>query len=282
LTGNNEKQDDYLDIDVSKKEGIKFNGNLNMIDELKPQFPPVFIDDNISAKIGDFKFDENVTKGFDSHVRKSVPLYDEIQRMIVEMSDWFVQNDTIIYDLGCSLGETIGNLHNKHMGTKQLRFIGIDSSESMLQRAKLTNILGKNNVSLLKHDLNDINNLALSEASLVLMLYTLQFIKQENRGRLLRKIYDNLIDGGALIIVEKISGNNSTFTDIFTDLYEDLKIRNGLSLEQIKNKSSSLRGILRTNSLNKNLNLLINSGFNSEDTDIFFKWYNFVGIIAVK
>lgn len=39
------------------------------------------VDEVITAVLGEWKFDEQVAQHFDSHVRKSVPLYDEIQGM---------------------------------------------------------------------------------------------------------------------------------------------------------------------------------------------------------
>lgn len=37
-------------------------------------------------------------------VRKGVPFYDEIQRMVVELSEYFVRDLGVVYDLGSSKG----------------------------------------------------------------------------------------------------------------------------------------------------------------------------------
>ena len=55
---------------------------------------------------GKWKFDKEVVLEFDNHVRQSVPMYDEIQNMIAELSVWFLQNDTSYYDIGSSTGHT--------------------------------------------------------------------------------------------------------------------------------------------------------------------------------
>lgn len=235
------------------------------------------VDKDIVAHLGDFRFNEQVAKNFDSHVRKSVPFYDEIQRMITEMSDYFIHKDSIIYDLGCSTGETIANLWSKHRVAKRPQFIGIDESEAMLDVAR-ERLKGYSNVILYSHDLN--TPTCLKDASLVTMLYTLQFVKPENRLRLTKEVYNGLHDAGALIMVEKITGTNIKFNEIWIELYHDMKLRNGLSLEQIKAKSDSLRGVLFPYSLERNIQLLNDAGF--RDVDVFFKWYNFVGMIAIK
>jgi tRNA (cmo5U34)-methyltransferase len=240
------------------------------------------IDKNIYSNLGSFQFDKNVALQFDSHVRKSVPFYDEIQRMIVEMSDWFIHSNSLVYDLGCSVGETITNLYHKHSKLKSPRFIGIDSSKEMLDiaRKNLINNNGYHNVTFIEYDLNLNYEIQESSTSLITMLYTLQFLKPESRHKIIQECYKGLHDNGALIIIEKIVGNNPKFNEIWIELYNDLKLRNNLTLEQIKSKTDSLRGILLSYSQDKNIKLLRNAGF--EDIDIFFKWYNFIGIIAIK
>jgi tRNA (cmo5U34)-methyltransferase len=235
------------------------------------------IDNNLTSRIGDFRFDKNVAVQFDSHVRKSVPFYDEIQRMIVEMSDWFVHENSIIYDLGTSVGETIYNLYQKHFETKSPRFIGVDNSKAMLDMAR-KNLTACHNVTLYEQDLNQ--KMEIKDASFITLLYTLQFVRPEFRFQLIQNIYNGLLDNGAVCIVEKIVGNNPKFNELWIELYNDLKIRNNLTLEQIKAKSDSLRGILLSYSQDKNIKLLEKAGFT--DIDIFFKWYNFIGIIAVR
>lgn len=238
------------------------------------------VDKSIVSQVGDFQFNKSVAENFDSHVRKSVPFYDEIQRMVTEMSDWFIHPDSIVYDLGTSTGETILGL-TAHQITRHrersLQFVGIDNSEEMLDIAR-KRLNSYPNITLYKHDLN--NSIQVTSASFVTMLYTLQFVRPDVRQRLINDIYCGLLDNGALVIVEKIVGNNPKFNEIWIELYNDLKLRNKLTLENIKAKADSLRGILLSYSQDKIITMLEKAGFT--DIDIFFKWYNFIGIVAVK
>ncbi len=235
------------------------------------------IDDKIEARMGNFQFNKQIAQNFDAHIRKSVPFYDEIQRMVVEMSDWFVHKDSIIYDLGASTGETIKNLWYRHSAHKNPRFIGIDNSKFMLEMAK-QKLRGIDNISLNCRDLND--DVELRDASLVLLLYVLHFVRPDKKQMLIQNIYNGLHDNGALLLVEKTTGNNVRFNEMWIELYQDMKLRNGLTLEQIKTKSNSLRGLMQNYSQHKNIQLLERAGF--KDIDVFFKWYNFIGFIAVK
>ena len=43
------------------------------------------VDDLITSIPGEWKFDEQVSQHFDTHVRKSVPLYEEVQKAVIEI-----------------------------------------------------------------------------------------------------------------------------------------------------------------------------------------------------
>ena len=126
--------------------------------------------------------------------------------------------------------------------------------------------------------LGEINEFA--NIDLVLSLYTLQFLPLWKRKKVLQRIYNGLVEGGAFIFVEKIRAENSLFEDIWNDLYWDFKQENGLNEQQVIKKAQSLRGVLIPLSLTENLSLLSDVGFQCMDT--FIKWHNFAGIIAVK
>src|SRR5687767_7862631 len=94
------------------------------------------VDDTITAVPGEWRFDENVSKAFDAHVEKSVPFYVEMQRMVVELSEYFVRDRSVVYDLGCSTGTTIELLSNSHAGKKDVQFFGFDLSKFMVKEAR--------------------------------------------------------------------------------------------------------------------------------------------------
>lgn len=86
------------------------------------------VDDLITSIPGEWKFDEQVSQHFDTHVRKSVPLYEEVQKAVIEISEWFIRDNSVVYDLGSSTGETISLLLQKHSRKKNVRFIGVEES----------------------------------------------------------------------------------------------------------------------------------------------------------
>lgn len=221
---------------------------------------------------------KNIAKNFDIHVRQSVPLYDEIQRMVVELSNYFLRDNDKVMDLGGSTATTIENII-KNTKKKNIKFVLIDESQEMLDEAKLKLKKYDHNFEFVNSNLNYEFNPD-DKYSVVILLFTMQFINVENRQELLRKIYHCLRKKGCLIMVEKIIGNSAVYNEMMIDLYNDMKIRNGLDPRNNIIKSRSLRGIMVPMSLDENLIMLRNIGF--VDNDIFFKWYNFAGFISIK
>ena len=57
------------------------------------------VDDLITSIPGEWKFDEQVSQHFDTHVRKSVPLYEEVQKAVIEISEWFIRDNSVVYEV---------------------------------------------------------------------------------------------------------------------------------------------------------------------------------------
>ena len=65
------------------------------------------VGNNIKVKKGAFSFGGKTPKNFDSHISKSVPLYELGQDLISKISSFFLNNESNVYDLGCSTGTLI-------------------------------------------------------------------------------------------------------------------------------------------------------------------------------
>ena len=224
-----------------------------------------------------WKFNSNVAKSFDKHVRQSIPHYDSIQKYICSMSEWFIKKDSTVYDLGCSTGETAKNIYEFNYSRKvNFKFIGIDNTKQMIKIAKQK--VRKPFVKFKCQDINQIKSFNKSDLFISILLFP--FLNLKKRKKLLKKIYKSLNTGGALIFIDKINSNNSKLQDMFNQIYFDFKIDNKLTKAQILNKAKSLRGSMSVFQEEEIKSFCINSGFKKIDT--FFRWFNFVGIIAIK
>lgn len=228
--------------------------------------------------VTDFKFGKEVAVVFDDMLGRSVPFYAEMQRMIAELAGDFATEGSNVYDLGCSTGTTMLNL-DAAVGP-QVKFIGVDNSPEMLERcrAKLKEHKFNRDHELVCADLN--SGIHVENASMVLMVLTLQFIRPLYRDKLVEQILHGLNPNGCLILVEKVIGEDSLFNRLFIKHYYEMKKRNGYSELEISQKREALENVLVPYKLLENREMLIRSGFRY--CDVFFKWYNFCGIIAVK
>ncbi len=230
------------------------------------------------ASIADFDFGEETAAVFDDMLDRSIPEYRELQRMIGELAATFAEPGTRVYDLGCSTGITLETL----MGAIQapLEFVGLDYSPAMLERARdrLSSLPGDRPVTLLEADLN--NGARVENASVVVLNLTLQFVRPLRRDLLIQEVNRGINQNGCLILIEKVLGNDSLFNRTFIRLYYEMKRRNGYSETDIAHKREALENVLIPYRVDENFELLARNGFNH--ADIFFKWYNFCGIIGVK
>jgi tRNA (cmo5U34)-methyltransferase len=228
----------------------------------------------------DFRFDADTAAVFDDMLDRSVPFYTEIQRMIGELSADYAVGGTRIYDFGCSTANTFLSVGHRLAPDLDLQFIGVDSSDEMLRRAeqKLAASRFPWPYALQHQDLNE--GLSIDNASVALMVLTLQFVRPLNRESLMAGLCRGVNEGGCLLLVEKVLGEVPTFNRLFIGHYHELKRRKGYSELEIAQKREALENVLVPYSLEENKQLLRRAGF--RHVDVFFKWYNFCGLVATK
>ncbi|MGZ4959016.1 MAG: carboxy-S-adenosyl-L-methionine synthase CmoA [Methylomonas sp.] len=228
--------------------------------------------------VSDFKFGSTVANVFDDMVNRSVPFYGEIQRMMAELAADYARPGKDVYDLGCATGTTLIGMNTTV--SPDIRFIGIDDSAEMLDkcRVKLHEAGFSRPFDLRQADLN--REVEISNASVVVLCLTLQFVRPLSREKLLKSIFDGLESGGLLILVEKILAEDGIFNREFIKHYYNYKRRNNYSEMEISQKREALENILIPYKLSENISLLQNIGF--DHCEVFFKWYNFSGLIARK
>ena len=222
-----------------------------------------------------FTFDAKVAEVFDDMVSRSVPLYKETMKAVINLSKTFVKNNSSVYDIGCSTGTLLSQCEN-NFKNKSVKYFGIDSSLHMLKEAK-KKLKDKENIFLLQQNIE--NELNIKNASVIFMNYTLQFVRPIKREKVLKRIFDGMTNNSAFFLVEKTLSNCKQLNQTFIDLYHSYKLTVGYTNLEIKKKREALENVLIPFRLDENLDLLKKVGFSQ--TEIFFKWYNWCGIVAI-
>ncbi len=226
----------------------------------------------------DFEFNSKVAGVFDDMVTRSVPFYEEMQRMTSELAAQHAKQGTQVYDLGCSTGTTM--LLMDKIVEPNITFVGIDDAEEMVIKCqeKLNNFNLNREIELQVADLTQ--DVPVQNASVVTMVLVLQFIRPKHRLEIVRKIQEGINPGGVFILIEKILTEEKSFNREFIDYYYDFKRRNQYSELEISQKREALENVLIPYKTSENIEMLKEAGF--DEAEVFFKWYNFTGIIAKK
>lgn len=234
------------------------------------------VDKTISSERANWSFGGKIAEGFDEHVLRSVPLYNEGHELICQLSDFFCQQDSTCYELGSATGELTRKLAEHNSQKPNIRWIGIDKEPDMVEIAKKKN----GDLSNIEFIADDILHFDYQPADLIVSYYTIQFVPERHRQEIFNKIYQSLNWGGAFILFEKVRAPDARFQDIMSSLYVDFKKKNGFSDEEIINKTQSLKSVMSPFSTQANYDLLKRAGF--VDYMTVMKCVSFEGILAIK
>jgi len=225
-----------------------------------------------------FEFNKEVAQVFDDMLKRSVPLYTESIQRQAQLTARYYQEDSRIYDLGCSHGN-LGVLIINQLKNTPFSMTAVDSSIPMIE--KYSKRLKKYNYAS-KVDLvcGFLENIEIQNASVVLINLTLQFIDRKKRDQLIKKIYQGMNPGGILVLTEKIIHAEHELDDLQIKFYKTFKLENGYSELEISQKRDALEKVLVPDSIETHQNRILKAGFSK--FDIWLKWFNFASMIAIK
>lgn len=211
------------------------------------------------------KFSFDTIDNFDDHIEKSIPGFNNLICAVKSISEYFYNDQFLVYDLGCSTGKLL-----KSLNTKCDRR-GYDICSNLLPE----------NEGLCRFEQIDLNQeIPFPEpACIVYSIFTLQFLNPLRRESFIREIYKNLIPGGAFIIAEKTYMRSGKIQEIMTMSYYDLKLRH-FTAEEILAKEKDLRHIMHPTSSTEIEDLAIATGFRAVVS--FWQSFNFKAWLCVK
>lgn len=232
-------------------------------------------------QVPDFAFNEDVVKVFPDMIKRSVPGYPTIVENLGVLAAQFAQPNTLLYDLGSSLGAVTQALR-RHVKAEGCRVIAVDNSHAMVERCReYLHAQDAMFQELLPVEVieADILALDLQPTSLVAFNFTLQFIAPEQRLELLTRIRQALLPGGALILSEKLRFDDPTEHELLGDLHIAFKRANGYSELEIAQKRSAIENVMKPDSLEQHRERLLAAGFSKVVP--WFQCINFASLIAL-
>lgn len=233
-------------------------------------------------RIEAFQFDARVAQVFDNMIRRSVPGYATLLELMEVLTMRYVSDGTRCYDLGCSLGTALGAMRRAAQG-RSVVLHGVDTSPAMLERCQQQldqqTTGSKQLLPPFELTCGDVRDIDFLPCSVVVMNFTLQFVPPTDRNVLLRRIYEALVPGGALILSEKLSFESARGAWL-QDLHDRFRKHNGYTELELSQKRAALEEVLFPEPADVHLARLSEAGF--EQHTIWFQSFNFASFLAVK
>ncbi len=233
---------------------------------------------NKKTKPSSFSFNQEVAEVFPDMLERSIPGYRTTIDSIRFLASKYSKRGTNCYDLGCSLGASSIALGEGAVNN-DCKIIAIDKSSFMTKR--FSEIIKQEKLDLNIQIFNeDVLDTKITNASIVIMNFTLQFIRKQDRQYLIDKIYNGLNDGGLLLLSEKIIEGDKNINKLLIDLHENFKLENLYTREEIENKKESIKNVLVEDDIETHQSRLSKSGFTK--FGIWLQHFNFASFLALK
>ncbi len=228
-----------------------------------------------------FSFNEEVVSVFSDMIKRSAPGYPMMVEQIGRFAPLFVEKNTAIYDLGCSLG-AISNALRHSIRNEGNRIIAVDNSPAMISRAhsffEQQDELQQGLVPIEIIEA-DITKLTFVPASIVVLNLTLQFIPRDERLSLLTHIRKSLVPNGALFLSEKIVFEDAYEQSVIGNMHLAFKRANGYSELEVAQKREALENVMCVDSFEVHKARLLEAGF--KEVYQWFQCLNFISIVAL-
>lgn len=230
------------------------------------------------ATTSGFRFDEQVVKVFPDMISRSVPGYELLLPMIGLLARRYAQDDSRIYDLGCSLGAASLAM-SMALRSGGVDIVAVDNSEAMVNRCR-KNVADSSVPVPIDVRLQNMLDTRIENASVVVLNFTLQFLDRKQRQILIDRIAAGLREGGVLLISEKICFEDQQEQADQTEWHHDFKRTQGYSDLEIAQKRNALENVLRPDTEQAHFERFKLAGLTRPRC--WFQCFSFVSYIAFK
>ena len=232
----------------------------------------------VSAEAGSFEFNDDVADVFPDMLRRSIPGYAATIQAIGALASRYMPPGTRCYDLGCSLGAATLAMR-QNIAVSGCQIVGVDLAPAMITRCREIIAADDSDVDVSIVE-DDVRQIAIEQASMVVMNYTLQFLSLEERDAMIGNIFDGLTDGGIFVLSEKVVDEDQEVEALLVQMHHEFKRQNAYSALEISRKRTALEDVLIPESIAAHRARLESAGF--RHIGVWLRQFNFVSIIATK
>jgi len=160
-----------------------------------------------------------------------------------------------------------------------VRYRAVDNSEAMVDKCRQTfkSYMPGADATCRQED---IRQFGISDASVVVINFTLQFLPPEDRQAVLTNIYKGMRPGGVLILSEKTRLEDEERNQMRDALYHQFKTANGYSELEISQKRSALEKVMKLDTSETHEERLCKAGFSQPMQ--WFQCFGFISLMAIR
>lgn len=227
-----------------------------------------------------FEFNESVARVFPDMLRRSIPGYGASIEAIGWLAARYARPNTRCYDLGCSLGAAAEAMRD-NVSQPGVSILAVDNAPAMVERCRQQLAAepeqGRPPVTVVAADVREVE---ISNASMVVMNYTLQFLPLSEREAMMQKISQGMNEGGLFVLSEKVVDGDDSVEALVVDLHHEYKRRNAYSDLEISRKRAALENVLIPESIETHRQRLNKAGF--RHVGVLLRYFNFVSLVAIR
>lgn len=205
-----------------------------------------------------------VAKGFDAHVKATLPWYDIATGAVAHVARHYLQRNGLIYDIGASTGN-IGRALSDVIISRNARLIAIDDSQEMSSKYDAPGDL----------IIADALTYPYEEFDVAVCMLVMMFLPPVDRKRWLQSLYGKIKPGGVIVLLDKCEGPSGYLSTVMHRLTIAGKVSSGISSDEIIAKELSISGVQRPIPYNFVQRVV-------PDSYEFFRFGEFVGWVVTR
>lgn len=164
-------------------------------------------------------FDFNTIEDFDNHINLSIPNYNQLLSLFIELTTILSGPNTTVLDYGCSTGKLLKALPKK----VSCKYIGIDNSDLIPE--------DDSTVEFVKTDATTYVYPVKPPPSVIISMFFLQFLHKNQRQSMYKLFKEQVQNGSTLLISEKIILDDPQIENLISRLHIHTKRANFTATE---------------------------------------------------
>jgi tRNA (cmo5U34)-methyltransferase len=206
-------------------------------------------------------FDFSKVENFDDHIARSIPMLGELDAILNRVMFDFAQAGTAVIDVGCSTGRLLRKVDKR----ADVWYVGVDRD---MEPEPCEGVM------FIKDDVLQAN---LYSASVIVSVFTAQFMSYRDRVEFFEMCHDTLVVGGVLLVAEKLHSNDRRLDNSLSAQLMMFK-RDSFTDQEIVDKAVALAPVMHQQTeagLMDELHMF-------RSVDPIWRWGNFGCYAAIK